>query len=293
MTFSDEEELAFRIDRLNAVAMRELKKVAGRSRRLQQQQMKELKAWLRSHLGKGEDDIIDLIEEELGRCETRLRDSDGNTVDAMSYIRRPADQDPDDSESEDDEDADSAEEGKGRSPRSRGGANKEVLVLSDSEDDGDDDDGDDDDGDGGGDGDAADDEDGEVEVKEEHADASDDPHIHGVVLPGPSRSLQQLASSLGSKLNARAALKQQLRKKVTVTATENYCKQQHIQAAQLKLRIEVTEKCRQLVDLMRERQDRQQQRDALKRREFLSSKVSQPPMRRSSCVSPLSLISLT
>ena len=144
---SDEEELAFRIERLNAVAMRELKKVAGRSRRVQQQQMKELKAWLRSHLGRGEDDIVDLVEDELGRCETRLRDSDGNTVDAMSYIRRPVDQDPDDSDSEDDEDADSAEEVKAGSPQSAAeGAKKEVLVLSDSDDGSDDDD---DDGDNG------------------------------------------------------------------------------------------------------------------------------------------------
>ena len=271
---SDEEELAFRIERLNAVAMRELKKVAGRSRRVQQQQMKELKAWLRSHLGRGEDDIVDLVEDELGRCETRLRDSDGNTVDAMSYIRRPVDQDPDDSDSEDDEDADSAEEVKAGSPQSAAeGAKKEVLVLSNSDDGSDDDD---DDGDNEG-SDAEGEEDGEVEVKEERTDdAVVDPHAaHGALPFGPSRTLQQLAFSMGSKLNARATLKQQLRKKVTATATENYCKQQHIQAAQLKLRIEVTEKCRQLVDLMRERQDRQQQRDALKRREFLSAKVRQ------------------
>ena len=70
-----------------------------------------------------------------------------------------------------------------------------------------------------------------------------------VVVLGPARSLQRLAMAMGSKLTARAALKQQLRKKVIVTATENYCKQQHIQTAELKLRMDVTEKCRQ-VDLV-------------------------------------------
>ena len=36
---SDEEDLAFRIERLNHVAMRELKKCSGRNRKLQQQQV--------------------------------------------------------------------------------------------------------------------------------------------------------------------------------------------------------------------------------------------------------------
>ena len=278
----DDDDLAFRIDRLNAVAMRELNKCAGRNRKIQQQQMRELKRWIRTLLEKGNDDIRDLIEEELGRCETRLRDSEGNTVSAMAYLKASeAKDDADDAaDNEDDEEEECVRGGalmtshlttlvdnKEKGSEENKGSDQEIyMALSDSEDE---DEGEDDRG--------ANDEvnqrDGGDAVEEGVADdvvidtetpapgpglgEENDPGqeespkgLPDVVVLGPARSLQRLAMAMGSKLTARAALKQQLRKKVIVTATENYCKQQHIQTAELKLRMDVTEKCRQVAPLV-------------------------------------------
>ena len=275
----DDEDLAFRIDRLNAVAMKELNKCAGRNRKLQQQQMRELKQWMRNLLEKGDEDIRDLIGEELSRCETRLRDSEGNTVNAMAYLKASVAKD--DADDAADNEVDEEEEGGGggdlmtshmtvMNPDDQGTEEKKdsddqetYMALSDSEDE--------DEGekkDEGVDGPMHEGETGEMgedgvtenvgidmetpapvptttnppeESKEELSKGLPD-----VVVLGPARSLQRLAMAMGSKLTARAALKQQLRKKVIVTATENYCKQQHIQTAELKLRMDITEKCRQV-----------------------------------------------
>ena len=268
----DEEELTYRIDRLNAVAMRELNKCAGRNRKVQQQQMREIKKWIRNLLEKADDDIKDLIGEELGRCETRLRDSEGNTVNTMAYLKASdAKDDADDAaDNEDDEEEESERKAALITPHlttvTDNNDKETYMALSDSEDEdeGEDDDGgandevkEKDEGDGGDVEDividtetsapALEEKEGqEEEVKEQEEPAKGLPDV---VVLGPARSLQRLAMAMGSKLTARAALKQQLRKKVIVTATENYCKQQHIQTAELKLRMDITEKCRQVVPL--------------------------------------------
>lgn len=55
--------------------------------------------------------------------------------------------------------------------------------------------------------------------------------------------------------NSRAALLTSLRLKVHQTAKENYCNQRKIQSEGLELRLEISEKCRQLVELLKEREE--------------------------------------
>ena len=62
--------------------------------------------------------------------------------------------------------------------------------------------------------------------------------------------------------NSRAALLTSLRLKVHQTAKENYCNQRKIQSEGLQLRLELSEKCRQLVELLK---DREEGRTLLKR----------------------------
>lgn len=55
--------------------------------------------------------------------------------------------------------------------------------------------------------------------------------------------------------NSRTALLTMLRMKVHQTAKENYCNQRKIQSEGLELRLEISEKCRQLVELLKEREE--------------------------------------
>eukprot|EP01038_Epipyxis_sp_PR26KG_P013063 gene13063-17507_t len=57
-------------------------------------------------------------------------------------------------------------------------------------------------------------------------------------------------------LSSRASLMIMLRQKVSSTATENYCSQHKIPADELKQRSEISERCRQLVHLLKEREER-------------------------------------
>lgn len=74
--------------------------------------------------------------------------------------------------------------------------------------------------------------------------------------------------------SSRAQLLFSLRKQVHVTAKENYCLQRKIKSDQLSLRIEISEKCRQLVELLKKRFEEKILTDRESRRKHFLSAVS-------------------
>ncbi len=91
-------------------------------------------------------------------------------------------------------------------------------------------------------------------------------------------NMNQLSASNKSTVprSSRAQLLISLRKQVHVTAKENYCLQRKIKSDQLSLRIEISEKCRQLVELLKERYEEKILTDRESRRKkFLTTVRSQ------------------
>lgn len=143
----------------------------------------------------------------------------------------------------------------------------DVISLSDSDDEGDD----------------SSDEETEIEVVKSVEDPS--PSATNITQKRPLfflanhmhlNNLNAMNSANKSAMiprSSRAQLMISLRKQVQVTAKENYCSQRKIKSDQLSLRIEISEKCRQLIELLKERFEEKVVTDRESRRKHFLSTV--------------------
>eukprot|EP01034_Spumella_vulgaris_P021635 gene21635-27675_t len=192
------------------------------------------------------------------------------TIDALKYLQRSEDQYSSDEEGEEEE----VQEGKDRQPEevepsgenvavraSPKEAAKAVIMLSDSEDDSD-----------------------NEEEEEEEAQEREMMEVQAVkkaIVPAaakvPAATSGRAVSELDmrreaylAKLNrpksARAALLISLRHKVLETADSTYCKDHNIQSVNLGVILQISEKSRMLVDLLKERQALRSEADRESRR---------------------------
>ncbi|KAJ1418101.1 hypothetical protein B484DRAFT_397063 [Ochromonadaceae sp. CCMP2298] len=254
----DQDELEERLERANRRTLRAMGRALGLSKAERYHRIVECREFLKTQLGDA--DMADFIEETVDKLNDRTYGDGEPTVDALDYLDK-AQYSDDDEDLREDPDTDEEEEVKAEpvavtdAVQSAGvgaegeGGDEGGVFLSDSED--------------------------------EDVDTS---AVHVVVFkptttPSPPQAVDAAtvkASLLGqirlqedanrerdqqrkerflaaraAPQNSRSALLIQLRQKVSKAAKENYCHQRRISTEQLATRLQVAEKCRVLVELLK------------------------------------------
>jgi hypothetical protein len=240
---SDEDELEEKIEELNKSGLAAISRATGLQRQERQVKLKECREYLRKLLAEsarneaGEETGIesnaDLVDKYLDKFNRRIYGYDvAPSVDALDYLEQ--DSYSDEEVERPQEDAQEQERG-------------DLVYLSDSD----------------------------AEIEEDMEKEGNAPAVVAAMMAAPISSpipalpvpmpMPVQASSLPSKRAllfdasripkpSRSLLLISLRQKVQQTAKENYCEQRHIQnSAELSRQLEISEKCRQLVELLKER----------------------------------------
>lgn len=238
----DEDELEEKIEQLNRRGLEIISKSTGLSKEERKQRLIECRTFLAKIYNDEdeEEDTIEFIEKTIHKQYDRLfRQNEDIPFNALEYLEQ---------EEFSDEEEEAEEQGEGERAA--------LIFLSDSEDDEDA---------------AADD--GNT------TDPSISPPQKPLAPPAeqPRAFFRQLFSQQRQRVlqkDSRASLLISLRQKVHQTAVENYCHQRKIQKEQFDRRLEIADKCRQLVEILKEKSEEKSVRDRAAKKAMFRENVS-------------------